>query len=70
MKQKLSIVKIGGNIIEDQESLSQFLQLFAQLEGKKVLVHGGGKRATDFSKKLGIESKMVDGRRITDAPKP
>ena len=67
MKQKLSIVKIGGNIIEDQESLSQFLKLFAQLEGKKVLVHGGGKRATDFGKKLGIESKMVDGRRITDA---
>ena len=67
MKQKLSIIKIGGNIIEDQESLFEFLKLFAQLEGNKVLVHGGGKRATEFGKRLGIESKMVDGRRITDA---
>lgn len=67
MKQKLSIIKIGGNIIEDQEFLSQFLKLFAQLEGNKILVHGGGKRATEFGKRLGIESKMVDGRRITDA---
>lgn len=67
MKQKLSIIKIGGNIIEDQDFLSQFLKLFAQLEGNKILVHGGGKRATEFGKRLGIESKMVDGRRITDA---
>jgi acetylglutamate kinase len=67
MKQKLSIIKIGGNIIEDQDFLSQFLKLFAQLEGNKILVHGGGKRATEFGKRLGIESKMMDGRRITDA---
>lgn len=67
MKQKLSIIKIGGNIIEDQESLSQFLKLFAQLEGPKILIHGGGKRATEFGRRLGIESKMVEGRRITDA---
>lgn len=67
MKQKLSIIKIGGNIIEDQESLSQFLELFAQLEGPKILIHGGGKRATEFGRRLGIESKMVDGRRMTDA---
>jgi acetylglutamate kinase len=67
MKQKLSIIKIGGNIIEDQEYLSQFLKLFAQLEGRKILVHGGGKRATDLGKRLGIVSKMVEGRRITDA---
>lgn len=67
MKQKLSIIKIGGNIIEDQEYLSQFLKLFTQLEGRKILVHGGGKRATDLGKRLGIESKMVEGRRITDA---
>ncbi|UCD60022.1 MAG: acetylglutamate kinase [Flavobacteriaceae bacterium] len=67
MKQKLSIIKIGGNIIEDQESLSQFLELFAQLEGPKILIHGGGKRATEFGRRLGIESKMVEGRRITDA---
>ena len=67
MKPKLSIIKIGGNIIEEQESLSQFLRLFAQLGGNKVLVHGGGKRATEIGKRIGIESKMVDGRRITDA---
>ena len=67
MKEKLSIVKIGGNIIEDEASLKAFLKLFSKLEGKKILVHGGGKRATHVASKLGIESKMVDGRRITDA---
>ena len=66
-KEKLSIVKIGGNIIEDKTSLNAFLELFANLEGKKILVHGGGKRATHIASKLGIESKMVNGRRITDA---
>ncbi len=65
--EKLSIVKIGGNIIEDEQSLKAFLKLFANLEGKKILVHGGGKRATSMASKLGIESKMVNGRRITDA---
>ncbi len=66
-KEKLSIVKIGGNIIEDEVSLKSFLDLFSNLEGKKILVHGGGKRATQVASKLGIESKMVNGRRITDA---
>ncbi|WP_100609993.1 acetylglutamate kinase [Confluentibacter lentus] len=66
-KEKLSIVKIGGNIIEDDASLKAFLKLFANLKGKKILVHGGGKRATSIALKLGIESKMVNGRRITDA---
>ncbi|GGD14611.1 acetylglutamate kinase [Hyunsoonleella pacifica] len=65
--EKLSIVKIGGNIIEDANALDNFLQLFSKLEGKKILVHGGGKRATSIAAKLGIESKMVNGRRITDA---
>ncbi|WP_308990747.1 acetylglutamate kinase [Mariniflexile litorale] len=65
--EKLSIVKIGGNIIEDNASLKAFLKLFANLKGKKILVHGGGKRATHVAAKLGIESKMVNGRRITDA---
>ncbi|MDC1464406.1 acetylglutamate kinase [Polaribacter sp.] len=65
-KEKLSIVKIGGNIIEDDTSLNTFLKLFSNLEGKKILVHGGGKRATAIASKLGIESKMVNGRRITD----
>lgn len=63
----LKIVKIGGNIIEDEISLKAFLKLFSKLEGKKILVHGGGKRATHIAAKLGIVSKMVDGRRITDA---
>ena len=66
MKEKLSVVKIGGNIIEDEASLSAFLKLFSNLEGKKILVHGGGKRATHIASKLGIESKMINGRRITD----
>jgi acetylglutamate kinase len=66
-KEKLSIVKIGGNIIEDETSLNAFLELFSNLEGKKILVHGGGKRATHMASKLGIESKMINGRRITDA---
>ena len=66
LKEKLSIIKIGGNIIEDDTSLNAFLKLFSNLEGKKILVHGGGKRATAMASKLGIESKMVNGRRITD----
>ena len=65
--EKLSIIKIGGNIIEDDTSLNTFLKLFANLEGKKILVHGGGKKATHIASKLGIESKMINGRRITDA---
>ena len=66
LKEKLSIIKIGGNIIEDDASLNAFLKLFSNLEGKKILVHGGGKSATDMASKLGIKSKMVNGRRITD----
>ena len=65
--EKLSIVKIGGNIIEDETSLNDFLKLFSKLKGHKILVHGGGKRATNIASKLGIESKMINGRRITDA---
>ena len=65
-KEKLSIIKIGGNIIEDDTSLNAFLKLFSNLEGKKILVHGGGKSATNMASKLGIESKMINGRRITD----
>ncbi|TXD52886.1 MULTISPECIES: acetylglutamate kinase [unclassified Polaribacter] len=65
--EKLSIIKIGGNIIEDETSLHAFLKLFSKLAGKKILVHGGGKRATHIASKLGINSKMINGRRITDA---
>ncbi|MGB0881033.1 MAG: acetylglutamate kinase [Polaribacter sp.] len=65
--EKLTIVKIGGNVIENETSLKEFLHLFSNVKGKKILVHGGGKRATNIASKLGIESKMIHGRRITDA---
>jgi len=66
MKQKLSIVKIGGNVLENEIEFDQFLLNFSKLEGPKILVHGGGKLATKLATKLGIESKMRNGRRITD----
>ena len=62
----LYIIKIGGNVIDDNASLQSFLANFAHLPGLKILVHGGGKLATQLSAKLGIEPKLVDGRRITD----
>ena len=65
--EKLSIIKIGGNIIEDESSLHDFLNLFSNLTGKNRLVDGGGKKATQMAAKLGIASTMVNGRRITDA---
>ena len=64
---KLFIIKIGGNIIDDEKVLSSFLKKFASIEGKKILVHGGGKLATRLAEKLGIEQQLIDGRRITDA---
>lgn len=67
MAQKLSIVKIGGNVIENKEELSKFLTAFSKIAGLKILVHGGGKLATELGKKLGIESTLINGRRITDA---
>ena len=67
MKEKLTIVKVGGAIVEDETQLSQLLKDFSAIQGKKVLVHGGGRKATQVASQLGIESKMVDGRRITDA---
>ena len=67
MKQKLSIVKIGGNVIENEIELDQFILNFSKLEEPKILVHGGGKLATKLASQLGIESKMTNGRRITDA---
>lgn len=67
MKQKLSIVKIGGNLIENENTLNTFSADFATLKGPKILVHGGGKLATQLADKMGVETKMVDGRRITDA---
>ena len=67
MKEKLTIVKVGGAVVEDEAQLTQLLKDFSAIEGKKVLVHGGGRRATQVAASLGIESKMVGGRRITDA---
>lgn len=73
-KEKLYIIKIGGNIIDDEQKLSSFLKDFAQIfgtshpfRGRGLLVHGGGKLATKMAAQLGIEQQMVDGRRITDA---
>ena len=65
-KKELHIIKIGGNVIDNSESLHHFLKDFTALEGDKILVHGGGKVATQLSATLGIEAKLVDGRRITD----
>ena len=65
--EKLYIIKIGGNIIDDEIKLFSFLKVFAAVEGKKILVHGGGKLATKMAGQLGIEQQMIDGRRITDA---
>src|SRR3954464_15259458 len=65
--QKLYIIKIGGNIIDDDAKLKSFLNDLSKIKENKILVHGGGKVATEISKGLGIEAKMVDGRRITDA---
>lgn len=62
----LIIIKIGGNVIDNSENLYHFLKDFKDLDGYKILVHGGGKIATQVSESLGIEARLVDGRRITD----
>ena len=67
MKQKITVIKVGGKIVEEQESLNNLLDRFAAIEGYKVLIHGGGRSATRIAESLGIESRMVGGRRITDA---
>lgn len=64
---KLIVIKIGGNIIDDEGKLTSFLQSFAKIEGKKILVHGGGKLATRVAEAMGIDQQIIDGRRITDA---
>ncbi len=66
-KEQLRIFKIGGKVVEDADQLSAFLESFARLKGNKILVHGGGKWVSEMSRRLGIEVKMIDGRRITDA---
>lgn len=64
---KLTIIKVGGKIVEEAETLHALLADFAKIDGYKLLVHGGGRSATKIAALLGIESKMVNGRRITDA---
>lgn len=64
---KLKVIKIGGNIIDDEVALNDFLQKFAKLEGPKVLVHGGGKLASRLSNQMQVPVQMIEGRRITDA---
>src|SRR6059058_6026017 len=63
---KLFVIKVGGNIIDDEEKLASFLKSFSSVQYFKILVHGGGKIATEIGNKLGIESKYINGRRITD----
>lgn len=65
--QEVSVIKVGGAVLEDSASLHDFLCAFAKVEGRKILVHGGGRTATSVAAKLGIETHMVGGRRITDA---
>ena len=67
MKEKMTIVKVGGAVVEDDGQLTQLLHDFTAIEGPKMLVHGGGRRATAVASQLGIETRMVEGRRITDS---
>jgi len=65
-KETLTIVKVGGAVVEDEAQLARLLNDFTVIRGRKLLVHGGGRRATQVATQLGVETKMVDGRRITD----
>ncbi len=67
MKEQLTIIKVGGKIVEEEATLKQLLADFSAIKGNKLLVHGGGRSATKIAAQLGIESKMVNGRRITDS---
>ena len=67
MKEDITIIKVGGAVVEDEAQLVQLLHDFTAIQGPKILVHGGGRRATKIAERLGIKTKMVDGRRITDA---
>lgn len=65
--EKITIVKVGGKVVEEEASLKQLLSEFSKIDSYKLLVHGGGRSATKIAEQLGIETKMVNGRRITDA---
>ncbi len=66
--EKVFIIKIGGNVLDNPKALAHFLETFAGIPQRKILIHGGGKIATRIGEQLGIESKYIDGRRITDEP--
>lgn len=66
MKDKLTIIKVGGKIVEEPDTLAALLRDFAAIDGFKLLVHGGGRSATKIAAQLGIETQMIDGRRVTD----
>jgi len=68
MMKKLKVIKIGGKVIDNEELLTSFLKLFSEIDGPKILVHGGGTIASGIGRKLGLEPVMRDGRRVTDAP--
>ena len=65
--ERLTLIKVGGKIVEEEDDLNSLLAEFSRIEGHKILVHGGGRLATKIATRLGIESRMIDGRRITDA---
>ena len=65
-KEKLTIIKVGGKIVEQEKSLNQLLKDFAKIPGLKMLVHGGGRSATALATRMGVETQMIDGRRVTD----
>ncbi len=65
---RLTIVKVGGKVVEEPQLLEPLLDSFIRITGYKILVHGGGKAATALADRLGVETRMVDGRRITDLP--
>ena len=67
MKDRLTIVKVGGKIVEEPDTLAALLRDFASIDGFKLLVHGGGRSATKVAASLGVETQMIDGRRVTDA---
>ncbi len=65
--ESIKVVKIGGNVIDNEVAFAAFMERFAKLEGKKILIHGGGKIATRLAKDMGVETTMIEGRRVTDA---
>lgn len=66
--EQITVIKIGGNVIDNAEALARFVERFAALEGPKILIHGGGKLATRLAEQMQVEVKMIEGRRITDRP--